>query len=191
MKQDPPSAAPSTPLDGRPSRVRYGVIALLGLAAGSAYLTWHAIAVANTTIQDELGIDDRRLGWVLGSFALGYFLCQMLGNRLGNHAALALISSLWSLLTVWTSAVTAYVPLAASRVVFGMAQAGLVPISAKIINDWFPVARRGVCSSVIGASMSIGGVVAMGLIAWLMNYLDWRVIFHIYSLVGILWATAF
>ena len=195
MEQDRPPAVPSTPPGGRPSRVRYGVIALLGLAAGSAYLTRHAIAVANTTIQDELGIDDRRMGWVLGAFALGYFFCQipggLLGNRIGNRAALALISSLWSLLTVWTSTVTAYVPLAASRVVFGMAQAGLVPISARIINDWFPVARRGVCSSVIGASMSIGGVVAMGLTAWLMDYLDWRDIFRIYSLVGIVWAVAF
>ena len=31
----------------------------------------------------------------------------------------------------------------------------------------------------------------MGLTAWLMDYLDWRDIFRIYSLVDIVWAMAF
>ena len=42
------------PGPARPSGVRHGVLGLLALAAASAYLTRHCIAVANTTIQREL-----------------------------------------------------------------------------------------------------------------------------------------
>jgi nitrate/nitrite transporter NarK len=66
-----------------------------------------------------------------------------------------------------------------------------VPISAKVISDWFHENRRGVCSAVIAASMSIGGVVAMKLTAELMKHYHWRDIFRMYSLVGIAWAAAF
>jgi MFS family permease len=178
-----------------PSRVRFGVLVLIALAASSAYLTRHCLAVANTTIQKDLHISEEQMGWVLGVFGAGYFLCQIpagwLGNRMGTRAAYSLLSVLWSLLTIWSAAATTMVSLLASRVMFGMAQAGMVPISAKIINDWFPERRRGFCSATIGAAMSLGGVTAMGLTGWLMRDFDWRMIFRAYSLVGIVWAVVF
>jgi MFS family permease len=181
--------------DRSPTSVRFGVIAFLALAAGSAYLTRHCIAVANTTIQKELSLSDEQMGWVFGAFAAGYFVCQIpggwLGNRIGTRGALASLSVLWSAFTVWSAAVFSILPLVASRVFFGFAQAGLVPITAKIINDWFSVHRRGIYSAIIGASMSIGGVAAMGLTAWLIEDLHWREIFRLYSLVGVVWSIGF
>ena len=182
-------------LNQRPSSVRFGVLVLVAAASSSAYLTRHCIAVANTTIQDELGIDESRMGWVLGAFSAGYFLCQVpggwLGNRIGTRAALSTLSTLWSLFTIWSAAVMSFVPLMASRMAFGLAQAGLVPNSARIIHDWFPLQKRGIYSATIGASMSIGGAVTMGLTAWLMTDFHWREIFRMYSLVGIVWAIVF
>ncbi len=170
-------------------------MALVGLAAGSAYLTRHCIAVANVKIQAELKIDDTQMGVVLGAFAAGYFLFQIpsgwLANRIGSRAAFTFISFCWSLCTVWTSAAGSVTTLLASRAVFGGFQAGLVPISAKVINDWFDANWRGVCSAVVAASMSAGGVVAMGLTSRLLASYDWRTIFQAYSLVGIAWAIVF
>lgn len=181
--------------DPRPSFVRVGVMILVALAASSAYLARHCIAVANTTIQDELAIDEYQMGWIFGAFSAGYFLCQIpggwLGNRIGTRAALSSLSVLWSLLTVWTAAAASFVPLFCSRFAFGMAQAGLVPISARIVRDWIPDGRRGICSATIGAGMSVGGLITMGLTAWLMKHLHWRDIFYLYSLVGIIWAIVF
>ncbi|REJ88945.1 MAG: MFS transporter [Planctomycetota bacterium] len=180
---------------GRQAVVRIGVMIFVGLAASSAYLTRHCIAVANTSIQADLSLSDEQMGWVLGAFSAGYFIFQIpggwLGNRIGSRAAFPLISTLWSLFTLWTAASMSYASMLASRAVFGAAQAGLVPLSAKVINDWFPVNWRGVCSGVVGASMSIGGVITMGLTAELMLHYDWREVFRGYSLVGIVWAIAF
>lgn len=177
------------------NRAQIVVIALLGLAAGSAYLTRHCIAVANTTILAELELTERQMGWVLGVFSLGYFVFQIpggwLGNRIGTRKAFSLISVIWSVCTVWSSLAFSWLSLLVSRVGFGAAQAGMVPISASIISDWFHENRRGVCSAVIAASMSIGGVVAMKLTTELMQHFHWRDVFRMYSLVGIVWAAVF
>ncbi|MBC8291419.1 MAG: MFS transporter, partial [Planctomycetes bacterium] len=184
-----------TPPDSPLNAAQLVVIGLLGLAAGSAYLTRHCIAVANTTILKELDLTEKQMGWVLGSFALGYFVFQIpggwLGNRIGTRKAYSLISLLWSAFTVLSSLAFSWFWLLASRIAFGSAQAGMVPISAKIVSDWFHENRRGVCSAVIAASMSIGGVVAMKLTAELMKHYHWRDIFRAYSLVGIFWAGGF
>jgi MFS family permease len=180
---------------GSLNAAQIGVMVLLGLAAGSAYLTRHCIAVANTTIQTELQLTEGQMGWVLGVFSGGYFVFQIpggwLGNRFGTRNAYATISLLWSIFTVWSSLAFSWTGLLASRAAFGGAQAGMVPISAKVIADWFHENRRGVCSAVVAASMSIGGVIAMKLTAELMKYYHWRDIFRMYSLVGIVWAAVF
>lgn len=182
-------------MSGRVNTVQIGVMMLLGLAAGSAYLTRHCIAVANTTIQADLDLTEKQMGWVLGVFSGGYFVFQIpggwLGNRLGTRRAYSAISLLWSVCTVWSSLALSWFGLLASRAAFGGAQAGMVPISAKVISDWFHDNRRGICSAVIAASMSVGGVIAMKLTAELMEYYHWRDIFRMYSLVGIAWAAAF
>ena len=183
------------PQGGPLNAAQIGVIGLLGLAAGSAYLTRHCIAVANTTIMEELHLSEEQMGWVLGVFSGGYFLFQIpggwLGNRIGTRKAYSAISLLWSIFTVWSSLAFSYFGLLASRIAFGSAQAGMVPISANIVSDWFHENRRGVCSAVIAASMSIGGVVAMKLTAKLMEHYHWREVFWMYSLVGVAWSAAF
>lgn len=177
------------------NKAQVGVMILLGLAASSAYLTRQCIAVANTTIQDDLNLTVQQMGWVLGVFSGGYFVFQIpggwMGNRFGTRKAFSAISLLWSFFTVWTSLTTSWIGLLVSRAAFGGAQAGMVPITAKVISDWFHENRRGVCSAVVAASMSIGGVIAMTLTAELMKHYHWRDIFQMYSLVGIAWAAVF
>ena len=179
----------------QPTVVRWGVLALLALASASAYLTRHCIAVANTTIQEEHNFTTEQMGTILSVFMLGYFIFQIpsawLASRWGPRAVLSSLSLLWSLVTLGTAAVTSFVPMLLSRAIFGVAQAGLVPTTALAIRDWFPAERRGFSSAVIDTSMSVGAIVTMGLTAWLMEFCPWRVVFGLYSLVGIAWACAF
>ncbi|MBC8354400.1 MAG: MFS transporter [Planctomycetes bacterium] len=179
----------------RSTFVRYGVLALLATAASSAYLTRYCIAVANTTIQEELSFNNTQMGWVLGAFSFGYLLCQVpggwLGNRFGTRISLPILSILWSAFTVWTAAVSSLSQLFASRFAFGLAQAGLVPNAAQVVKDWFPIGRRGFISSIIAISMSFGAVLTMQITAMLLVDFHWRWVFRFYSLVGIVWALVF
>jgi MFS family permease len=78
-----------------------------------------------------------------------------------------------------------------SRLIFGMAQAGLIPCLTKACMDWFPQDRRGSASSAITAGMSVGAVAASGLSAFMIPWLGWRVTLDLFALVGVAWAVWF
>lgn len=179
-----------------PTKVRYLVLGLLAFAASSAYLTRHCLGVMNTTMQAELDINNEQFGYLYSAFSLGYLLFQIpggwLGQRLGTRVTMPGLSVVWSLCTVVTAVVASLFTMIAARFVFGLAQAGLVPNSAKVVKDWFPVAVRGKASSICAMAMSLGGIITISLTAWLMKEgHDWRGILQSYSLVGIAWAVAF
>jgi MFS family permease len=169
---------------------------LVAFASASAYLTRYCVSAANTTIQLELGFNDKQMGWILGAFAFGYLCFQVpggwLGNRFGTRFAFAFISTVWSLCNVWSGAASAFVVLCASRFGLGAFQAGLTPLSAKILKDWIPLQSRGISSALITACMSIGGAFTLWMTGELLQAgYGWRGIFFLYSLVGIVWAVGF
>lgn len=121
---------------------RTGVILLLAAAAVSAYLTRHALAVANTTIQLELGLSNEQFGYLYAAFSLGYMLFQIpggwVGQKLGSRLALAMFAVLWSVMTLATAVVTTLTALVVVRFLFGVAQAGLIPTQGRYCWIGFP-----------------------------------------------------
>jgi MFS family permease len=179
----------------KPTNVRYIVLIMVAAASASAYITRYCISAMNTTMQADLGLKDGDMGWIMSIYGIGYLLFQIpggwLGNRFGTRGALASISVIWSACTLWTASVFGFTGLLCSRVSFGVAQAGLVPISSQGVKDWFPINRRGSASATVTASMSLGSVVALFLTAQLMAYFHWRTILGFYSLFGIAWSIMF
>lgn len=174
---------------------RWAVLLLLAAAAACAYLTRHALAVANTTIQAELGINNEQFGYLYGAFSLGYMLFQIpggwLGQKLGTRIALPLFAVLWSIMTVATALVTTLAALIAVRLLFGLAQAGLVPNQGKAVRDWVPGEARGSSSAVLLVAMSLGSIASVSLTGWLMTQFDWRSIFLGYACIGLAWSALF
>lgn len=191
----PETSVSAAPPRMKPTNVRYVVLIMIAAASASAYITRYCISAMNTTMQEDLGLKDGDMGWIMSVYGIGYLLFQIpggwLGNRFGTRGALASISVIWSACTFWTASVFGFTGLLGSRVSFGVAQAGLVPISSKGVKDWFPINRRGSASATVTASMSLGSVVALFLTAQLMLYFHWRTILGIYSLVGIVWSIMF
>lgn len=172
------------------------VLVIVALASASAYLTRYCISAANTTIQSELNFDDTEMGRLMGGFALGYLVCQVpagwIGNRWGTRLTFAVLSVLWSLSNLWSALVSGLHSMWASRLSLGIFQAGLTPLSAKILSDWMPLKWRGFSSALMTAAMSVGGAFALWLTGWLLaRHVDWRTIFVVYSGVGIVWAIGY
>ena len=180
----------------QPTSVRWIVLAIVAFASSSAYLTRYCMSAAKSTIQQDLGFDETQYGMFFSSFSLGYLLCQIpggwLGTRFGTRFAFAFSSVVWSLSNFWSGMAFAFGTMWASRFSLGMFQAGLTPLSAKIIKDWIPLKHRGISSASIGACMSLGGAFTLSLTGWLLDRdYGWRRIFNAYSLVGIAWGVGF
>ena len=183
------------PVAARLWGARFGVVALLSLAAVIAYLTRHCLAVANTTMQSELKINNEQFGYLYGAFSLGYLLFQVpggwLGQRWGTRGVLACLAVFWSVMTIATALVNSLPALILMRFGFGLAQAGLIPNQAQVLRDWIPSHQRGLVTGTMVVAMSVGSVASLALTARLMEQTPWRLIFIAYGLLGIIWAISF
>ena len=125
----------------KPTRIRFLVLAWVGTGAACAYLTRVALAAANTTIQSELELTDLQMGDVLAAFFVGYLIFQIpggwLGVRFGRRATLAGLAACGSVATVWTAMADGMPGLRYSRIILGLAQAGMVPCTASVLKDWW------------------------------------------------------
>jgi MFS family permease len=175
--------------------VRYLVMVLVSLASATAYLTRHSIAPSTTTIQADVGITTEQMGVILGSMSIGYFVFQIptgwLGTRFGTRFALPFLCVAWSACTVWFAAGRSYLSLLIARIAFGGMQAGLVPNSALVVKDWFPLNQRGIASAANAAAMSVGGAATIALTAVLLETLNWRTVFVLLAVVSLVWAAGF
>ena len=188
-------ADPARGVRGKPTNVRYLVLAGMTASVVIAYLTRSALAPAGSLIQVELQLSNTAMGQVLGVWALGYVCFQLpggwVGDRLGRRVTLPIYAMGWSVCTLATATATSYAGMWWSRLIFGMAQGGLIPCLTRSCIDWFPAEHRGTASAWINAGMSAGAVAATALAAAMLPALGWRLTLQLFALAGIAWAAGF
>lgn len=173
---------------------RYVVVAALFVLSLILYIDRAAISTAKGPLAEELSLSDAQMGAVFSAFALGYAAAQVpsgwLADRIGPRRALALVVVLWSLLTSLTGAMARLGPLLVVRFLFGVAEAGAFPGSARVFYSWLPAAERGIANGILFSGALVGGAVAFPLCAWLLADYGWRGAFYILGAPGIIWAGA-
>ncbi|MCO6455450.1 MAG: MFS transporter [Pirellulaceae bacterium] len=158
-----------------PTRVRYFVVAGAALMSVLLYLDRFCISFAEMYIQEDLGLTNTQVGWMLSAFFWTYALGQVpagwLTDRFGSRIMLTLYVLMWSLFTGWTGAVSVFAALLALRLGFGFAQAGAYPTASSIVSKWVPITSRGTASGIIACGGRVGGFLALfasgQLIVWL------------------------
>ena len=178
-----------------PSQARSVLALWLCGLAGVLYLDRVCIGQAVQPIQDELGLSDTRMSYVMMSFTLAYGLFEVptgrLGDREGSRRVLTRIVVWWSLFTALTGAATGFATLVAVRFLFGAGEAGAFPNAARVISRWFPPGERGRVQGVMLTASALGSVAAPTAAAYLIEAAGWRSAFVTFGLVGLAWAAGF
>jgi MFS transporter, ACS family, glucarate transporter len=171
---------------------RYAVVAALFVLSLILYIDRAAISTAKGPLAAELALSDAEMGAVFSAFALGYAAAQIpsgwLADRIGPRRALAIVVVLWSLLTSLTGMMSRLGPLLTVRFLFGVAEAGAFPGSARVFYNWLPTAERGIANGILFSGALMGGAVAFPLCTWLMASYGWRGAFYLLGVPGVLWA---
>ena len=198
---------------GRPTWVRYRVLAFLASMTFVLYLDRVCLGQAAPLMQMELGLSDTALGFVHAAFTLAYALFEIptgrWGDRYGSRGVLTRIVVWWSFFTALTGAATGLWMLLAVRFLFGAGEAGALPNSARILRQWFPESARGEAQGIVTTGMMIGGAAAplasqflmdgLGRV-WHIRFAGWQVVFAgfgwrwtfvVFGLFGLTWAICF
>ncbi|MGD9723175.1 MAG: MFS transporter [Pirellulales bacterium] len=179
----------------QPSRARYGVLGFLCSLAFVLYIDRVCIGKAVIPIQNELGLSNTQMGYVLGAFTVAYGLFEVptgrWGDRFGSRGVLTRIVLWWSLFTALTGAATGLAMLVTVRFLFGAGEAGAYPNVARIIARWFPRSERGAAQGFVIFTAQLGGAGAPIVAAYAIDAMGWRATFVAFSLLGVVWAVLF
>ena len=171
---------------------RLAVLAALFSLSLILYLDRAAISSAKTSMATALSLSDAAMGAVFSAFALGYAFAQIpsgwFADRFGPRMALALVVALWSVFTVLTGVASGLGTLLVVRFLFGAAEAGAFPGSARVIYNWLPPRMHGIANGILFSGALVGGAVAFPFFQWLLGAHGWRTAFYLLGVPGGVWA---
>jgi sugar phosphate permease len=188
-------AGASIEKEERPTRARYLVLAWLCAAAAIAYLCRNSIGVAESTIRGELGLTAHEMSYVMLLFFFSYGVAQLptgwLGDWLGSRRMMPIFAVGWSAATAAMGLAAGLPMLIGTRLLNGVAQAGLFPCSTNTIARWSPASQRALASGMLASSMSIGAAIGSAITGDMILAIGWRLTFAAYSVLGVVWAAGF
>lgn len=168
------------------------VLSLLFALSWIMYLDRAAISTAKELMASDLSLSNEAMGTVFGAFALGYALAQVpsgfFADRFGPRVAVATVVAGWSLFTTLTGLVHRFSSLVTVRFLFGAAEAGAFPASARVFFNWLPKLEHGRANGIIFSGSRLGAAMSFPILAWLLGIFGWRNTFLLLGLPGLAWA---
>ncbi len=164
------------------------------LLASITYLDRVAISVTAADMRADLGLSVVQMSWVFSAFVLSYGLFEIptgwWGDRVGARRILTRIVAWWSAFTVLTGAVLNYWQLLLTRFLFGAGEAGAWPNVAIVFARWIPQNERGTAQGLFFSGAHAAAGLTPILVATLLLYFHWRILFVMFGAIGFVWALA-
>ncbi|WP_158284610.1 MFS transporter [Azospirillum sp. TSO35-2] len=153
-------------------------------------IDYQIIGIAAPLIVRDLGFPRSMLGWVFfaGPFgaACGSLLCGLIADRVGRRKTVIGVTALFGLGTLATTLATDVGTLAVLRFVTGLGLGGAVPSVVALTSEYAPLRRRAAIVSALWAAFPLGGTLGGFVNASLIQYGDWRLLFHVWGAVPLL-----
>lgn len=179
----------ATALRDRPRTLLTLASTAVALAAADTYVV--VLALTDMMNGVGLGLDNlQRAAPIISGFLLGYIAVLPLIGRLADLVSRSQILLGCLVVFVIGSGVTALAVdldiLVAGRVVQGVGGGGLVPATLALVADLWPPGRRGMPLGMVGAVQELGSVLGPLLGAAVLAVADWRAIFWLNVVLGVL-----
>jgi ACS family D-galactonate transporter-like MFS transporter len=179
----------------KPTRARFGILALISVATLINYLDRSVMGVANHDIVTELHISPAVMGIILSAFGWTYAVAQipggMLLDKIGTRITYALSLGLWSLSTMLHGFMSSVAGLMSARLALGIAEAPCFPANSRIMSTWFPQRERARATGVYTVGEYIGLGLLIPVLSWMILHWGWRSLFFAVGALGIGFAFVF
>lgn len=167
------------------------IAVLVSAAIAISYLDRQTLPVAVLAISRDIPLTNAQFSALQSAFLFAYALMYAGGGKLvdslGTRRGFTVIMLFWSLASASHGLATGFTMLVASRFLLGMGEGGGFPAATRVVAEWFPTKDRATAMGIINAGTAVGAVVAPPLIATILAYSNWRWIFVITGVMGLLW----
>lgn len=168
-------------------------LVLLGTIYMFNFIDRTIIAVVGEAIRRDLALSDLQLG-LMGGLAFSFFYAALgiplarLAERHSRVRLIAVVTALWSVMTMLSGAAANFIQLLLCRIGVGIGEAGFTPALVSMISDRFPASRRAVAFSLIALGVPIGGAIAAVVGGMVAQAFGWRLAFVVVGFPGIILA---
>lgn len=172
--------------------MRWRIALLVSAAIAISYLDRQTLPVAVKAISYDIPLSNEQFSFLQSAFLLAYAFMYAGGGKLsdilGTRRGFFVIMLFWSLACASHSLALTFGMLAGSRFLLGLGEGGGFPAATRAVAEWFPVKERATAMGIINAGTAVGAVVAPPLIASILLLANWRWIFVVAGLMGLIWA---
>jgi MFS transporter, ACS family, hexuronate transporter len=170
---------------------RWKIALLVSAAIAISYLDRQTLPVAIKAVQKDIPISNTDFSHLNTAFLITYGLMYAVGGKLldvlGTRTGFMLCMLFWSLACASHGFATSVIMLVASRLLLGAGEGGGFPAATKAVAEWFPVTERSLAMGIINAGTAVGSVAAPPLIALILTHANWRWVFFVTGVFGLLW----
>lgn len=172
---------------------RWFILALLAIGVMISFVdrTSVSAALAVPEFNKHFGLTNIDRGWVNSAFFWSYAVMQIpLGwvvDRYGVKWPYTICFAFWCVATAAIGLVDSLAGLIVLRLIVGGAEAVVVPASWRWMRTNFEEGQSGTAVGIYMFGTKIGPALGTPLAAWLIVQSDWRAMFFILGLAGVVW----
>jgi len=156
-----------------------------------SYMDRTNIAMAIPSMRTDLGLSTGAIGFATGMFFWGYIVLQIPAGRLAGiwsaKRVIMILLVLWSAASFTTAFVHTELELIINRLALGIAEGGVLTCVIVLIRAWFTRAERARANTMFLLSLAVGPMVANPISGAILSISDWRWMFVIEAVPGLLW----
>lgn len=176
---------------GKSSRYRWRICALLFFATTLNYMDRHVLSILAPDLQKQIGWNEIEYGYIVAAFQAAYGLGVVLVGKLLDHKGVKLLYgvavALWSLAGMAHAFAGSVAGFAASRFALGLGEAANFPAALKTVSEWFPAKERALVSGIFNAGSNVGIIAAALIVPWITLAYGWQWAFIGIGLLGFVW----
>lgn len=175
------------------TKAPWGILGLLTIGVLIAFFDRSSIsaALADTNFKEFFAMTSADRGLVGAAFFWSYALMQIpmgwIVDRYGVKYPYAICFSLWCVATAATGLMHVVAGLIIMRFIVGLTEAIVTPASYRWIRLNMPETHAGTAVGIFAMGNKIGVAIAAPIAAWLIVAFDWRWMFLLSGLAGLIW----
>jgi MFS transporter, ACS family, D-galactonate transporter len=178
----------------RPEKGAWTIVIFLFIFMMINFADKAIIGLAAVPIMTDLHLTPKQFGFVGSSFFFLFSASAIAMGFIVNHVqtkwALLAMMLLWSIVQFPMVGKVEIETLIVSRIVLGAGEGPAFPVVLHSLYKWFPVAKRVVPGAIVSQGSSLGVIIAVPVLNWVIINYGWHLAFGVLGGIGLLWAVA-
>lgn len=170
---------------------RWIILTLLFLATTINYVDRQIIGLLKPVLEKEFNWTETDFAHIVmgftAAYATGLLLVGRLIDKIGTKSGYSLSILIWSIAGMLHSVAGNAFHFILARIGLGLGEAGNFPAGMKSISEWFPKKERGTATGIFNSGTSIGVVIALLIVPWILRNYSWHEVFLITGSIGFIW----